>query len=401
MGAGLIPAYAGSTQLHGCQRPPTRAHPRLRGEHVSSTKYVRFSGGSSPLTRGARLATARFPVVQGLIAAYAGSTSPRISNNIVFPAHPRLRGEHFSSHSSAYTGWGSSPLTRGALRPPTRCHQHRRLIPAYAGSTGRFRRRVCRLGAHPRLRGEHAVLPMVKPPPVGSSPLTRGALWCGGLFSLPLRLIPAYAGSTVNHVLLTVLRWAHPRLRGEHAEIKRGATIAQGSSPLTRGAPGHDRALVRVSGLIPAYAGSTSRPAGQSQRAQAHPRLRGEHNYTVDGRRDAEGSSPLTRGARRGLPRIASRFRLIPAYAGSTRRSRCRRRLLTAHPRLRGEHIAPIVDVMMTGGSSPLTRGAPSVCHLVGAGGGLIPAYAGSTGVALAVNAADGAHPRLRGEHTC
>ena len=165
---------------------------------------------------------------------------------------------------------------------------------------------------------------MVKPPPVGSSPLTRGAPGDLDKVNGKKGLIPAYAGSTVVRWVILPPPPAHPRLRGEHGQSCPSDCFALGSSPLTRGAPGHDRALVRVSGLIPAYAGSTSRPAGQSQRAQAHPRLRGEHNYTVDGRRDAEGSSPLTRGARRGLPRIASRFRLIPAYAGSTLR-----RLLT------------------------------------------------------------------------
>ena len=152
----------------------------------------------------------------------------------------------------------------------------------------------------------------------GSSPLTRGALWCGGLFSLPLRLIPAYAGSTVNHVLLTVLRWAHPRLRGEHAEIKRGATIAQGSSPLTRGAPGHDRALVRVSGLIPAYAGSTKTSKIVQAAWPAHPRLRGEHVTASRPITARTGSSPLTRGAPHRARGQGVGVRLIPAYAGST-----------------------------------------------------------------------------------
>ena len=51
----------------------------------------------------------------------------------------------------------------------------RRIIPAYAGSTGsRGRPRNLR-GDHPRIRGEHVSVQLPKGPGGGSSPHTRGA----------------------------------------------------------------------------------------------------------------------------------------------------------------------------------------------------------------------------------
>ena len=174
----------------------TWAHPRLRGEHDELRERGAFSVGSSPLTRGApRLAYAS-STVGGLIPAYAGSTLCVSCKRVNVEAHPRLRGEHFSDlrqHS-----------------PP------RRLIPAYAGSTAYIPESARSPKAHPRLRGEHS-----RPPPVawrqpGSSPLTRGALFSPNWRACLGRLIPAYAGSTMESDARMPSAAAHPRLRGEH-----------------------------------------------------------------------------------------------------------------------------------------------------------------------------------------
>ena len=50
---------------------------------------------------------------------------------------------------------GSSPLTRGARLALAPRVKHSRLIPAYAGSTDTARYFAHRGMAHPRLRGEH------------------------------------------------------------------------------------------------------------------------------------------------------------------------------------------------------------------------------------------------------
>ena len=91
------------------------------------------------------------------------------------------------------------------------------------------------------------------------------------------------------------------------------------------------------------------------------------------------GSSPLTRGKPDPVPRRLDGRRLIPAHAGKTRR-RCRGHVESpAHPRSRGENLE--VDFLKIGGlgSSPLTRGKPSLAPTAAAAAGLIPAHAGKT----------------------
>ena len=92
---------------------------------------------------------------------------------------------------------------------------------------------------------------------VGSSPRMRGAQVQSAKVVGPLRIIPAYAGSTdVAHTLVSS-GTDHPRVCGEHfnrSAMKYGNT---GSSPRMRGA--HDLGLNAIAdiGIIPAYAGST------------------------------------------------------------------------------------------------------------------------------------------------
>ena len=94
-----------------------------------------MTGGSSPLTRGAQLSRVQLDLPCRLIPAHAGSTSKACSTSSKASAHPRSRGEHDPATLDQFAQRGSSPLTRGARRPPVRFHHQRRLIPAHAGST--------------------------------------------------------------------------------------------------------------------------------------------------------------------------------------------------------------------------------------------------------------------------
>ena len=91
----------------------------------------------------------------------------------------------------------------------------------------------------------------------GSSPHTRGARDASLSQLAAARIIPAYAGSTPVSPTPARSRQDHPRIRGEHALHRDGVDVH--------------------SGIIPAYAGSTS-PLTDTQTAPA-------------------GSSPHTRGA--------------------------------------------------------------------------------------------------------
>ena len=152
-----------------------------------------------------------------------------------------------------------------------------------------------------------------------------------------------------------------------------------GSSPHTRGAPRRQPQRPRPGGIIPAYAGSTRGRPGRRWSGRDHPRIRGEHVFSMRIEVRLRGSSPHTRGALEvGL--VESRLRgIIPAYAGSTFGRFDPNDRKTDHPRIRGEHVSKTLPVLAGGGSSPHTRGAPWPRRRQLARRRIIPAYAGST----------------------
>ena len=172
--------------------------------------------GSSPLTREARNLEKTEHGCRGLIPAHAGSTEILDMMSMIFPAHPRSRGEHgFVVHEDYFSG-GSSPLTRGAPQACSACLPNTGLIPAHAGSTWSITAFMLVGRAHPRSRGEHPPAVGIGIGIHGSSPLTRGALVRLASITDPSRLIPAHAGSTRWTAAPSSAPAAHPRSRGEH-----------------------------------------------------------------------------------------------------------------------------------------------------------------------------------------
>ena len=315
--------------------------------------------GSSPHTRGAHRSMDGQTRGRRIIPAYAGSTSRRLETASFKRDHPRIRGEHAWGYPKLCSGTGSSPHTRGARRLGVPGALDCRIIPAYAGSTSPSPRPRTGSRDHPRIRGEHWRSASKRPRIPGSSPHTRGAHHRLHRHAHRMGIIPAYAGSTLEESPDRHRDRDHPRIRGEHAAEAFGFTYTER--------------------IIPAYAGSTSCANGTSNTpadhprirgehahrsppfhyaATDHPRIRGEHSSRAQPGHPAGGSSPHTRGARRPGRGRAGRWRIIPAYAGSTPRSPEDRRRRPDHPRIRGEHPAPFSSMRGPGGSSPHTRGA-------------------------------------------
>ncbi len=221
--------------------------------------------------------------------------------------HPRWRREHTEISAGVVPVKGSSPLARGALSPPPPVQARSgssplargaqgvveedfadvRIIPARAGSIRRQITRPSRRRDPPRSRGEHARPWTLVPMPIGSSPLTRGALGVFAVLVEPHRIIPARAGSTQLGPRKSIRRSDHPRSRGEHVAKFDFLVRAVGSSPLARGAP--PTAAVR----------------------RESPGHRGDRPQRV------RGSSPLARGALGGLPKLGEHVGIIPGRAGS------------------------------------------------------------------------------------
>ena len=237
---GIIPAYAGSTSRARVSCRRLWDHPRIRGEHEVPEPLLQCGAGSSPHTRGARLREAARGGRGWIIPAYAGSTRRRRSASPRGADHPRIRGEH--------------------RRPVDPRQSPRRIIPAYAGSTRVSFNFLAVSRDHPRIRGEHGVCAGASECLPGSSPHTRGAPRRRRLQGGPARIIPAYAGSTGRRRVDCRRAPDHPRIRGEHVDQVLAVPGDAGSSPHTRGALAATAASAGATGIIPAYAGSTMGP---------------------------------------------------------------------------------------------------------------------------------------------
>ena len=191
----------------------------------------------------------------------------------------------------------------------------------------------------------------------GSSPLTRGKHCRFSSGQVLQGLIPAHAGKTGTASLPSSRPRAHPRSRGENVGAVAVGDVVAGSSPLTRGKLFRPPGKRYPGRLIPAHAGKTAATAGPNHHARAHPRSRGENLAPMGSLGGSGGSSPLTRGkpAPRSSPLGLSG--LIPAHAGKTHYSGPSLTSYRAHPRSRGENSAHQQDTARETGSSPLTRG--------------------------------------------
>ena len=172
-----------------------------------------------------------------------------------------------------------------------------------------------------------------------------------------------------------------------------------GSSPLTRGKRRGRRYREAHGGLIPAHAGKTSPTWSLPTTMRAHPRSRGENRGRAAVSTRAPGSSPLTRGKLREDIQAQRTDRLIPAHAGKTSEGLGSASASRAHPRSRGENLYGVGEAGGYPGSSPLTRGKPvDVADLLDHRR-LIPAHAGKTSPLPTTRPSPTAHPRSRGEN--
>ena len=197
---GLIPAHAGKTYRYRQTKRLSGAHPRSRGENSTRTRVLRGVVGSSPLTRGKHQGGGRRRRRMGLIPAHAGKTVLARLGGADAEAHPRSRGENTLPSWPPTPCEGSSPLTRGKRVAVFYGLLLSGLIPAHAGKTSRATSITNTAAAHPRSRGENRPTRLSTASRLGSSPLTRGKPYCGcGPADLG-GLIPAHAGKTLMSV---------------------------------------------------------------------------------------------------------------------------------------------------------------------------------------------------------
>ena len=169
--------------------------PRMRGARTCPFGQCCFEG-SSPRMRGARLRMRWMASPEGIIPAYAGSTDLSVVYGSIDTDHPRVCGEHIGQADTARWQSGSSPRMRGARQSAYKGISWERIIPAYAGSTYHCLSGLSTGADHPRVCGEHLYCQPGSASAVGSSPRMRGAHDRDGGRRISVRIIPAYAGST-------------------------------------------------------------------------------------------------------------------------------------------------------------------------------------------------------------
>ena len=170
-------------------------------------------------------------------------------------------------------------------------------------------------------------------------------------------ITPAYAGTTSISPPRPIKTADHPRLCGDHPLERLVSGPIRGSPPLMRGphtAITCDDVTYRIT---PAYAGTTPRKQPTGPYRRDHPRLCGDHDYTVTICDRVSGSPPLMRGPLRIWDSLTPGLRITPAYAGTTSTSPSATLFPSDHPRLCGDHeLWQMMDDLDLG-SPPLMRG--------------------------------------------
>ncbi len=151
----------------------------------------------------------------------------------------------------------------------------------------------------------------------------------------------------------------HPRLCGDHLVRSSSSWAPRGSPPLMRGPQFENQISAGKWRITPAYAGTTYPPCGPIC--------------------DPEGSPPLMRGPHRRREMITEGLGITPAYAGTTCFKNICRQGPQDHPRLCGDHQCSLRTMTSLDGSPPLMRGPHGVTWASLVGVGITPAYAGTT----------------------
>ena len=272
-----------------------------------------------------------------------------------------------------------------------------RIIPARAGPT--HQHLDCRrlTPDHPRSCGANPWQMVGTRRSVGSSPLVRGQPDPSRRFAPPMRIIPARAGPTLYRKRTAKPCADHPRSCGANTTTPFTITRLAGSSPLVRVQRSGVRLHALALRIIPARAGPTKSPSPRILSVTDHPRSCGANSYFFQSTKADSGSSPLVRGQLHGLVGVVAHGRIIPARAGPTSTRGVPSTSTSDHPRSCGANWTAAESNGFPVGSSPLVRGQRNPQLGLHAGGRIIPARAGPTNIDPKEHPAPTDHPRSCG----
>ena len=334
---GITPAYAG------------KSHQMYMG--------VVCSHGSPPRMRGKGLFFISSHRFFGITPAYAGKRVTSHFSNRSATDHPRVCGEKAEWFRANRYYEGSPPRMRGKVGLPPPFLSMRRITPAYAGKSPKFRNRLDVYKDHPRVCGEKTYRDSPTYPAAGSPPRMRGKASGPGVLSSLSGITPAYAGKSPVRELLLIVSRDHPRVCGEKLAGRCPAPAGLGSPPRMRGKVSRLRYLSRHSRITPAYAGKRILRRLRQISPLDHPRVCGEKCVGSGGQCGAAGSPPRMRGKGTMERKKQSPDRITPAYVGKSPVRVADYRAGEDHPRVCGEKDLELSAETVGLGSPPRMRG--------------------------------------------
>ena len=199
------------------------------------------------------------------------------------------------------------------------------------------------------------------------------------MYMLKSGITPARAGTTFRQSRAS-FRWRdHPRSRGNNWSAARRSLWHLGSPPLAREQLNIGRAMIAITRITPARAGTTTSGEGFQSYRQDHPRSRGNNSEPDAGCPGRGGSPPLAREQQPYVSIKLSTIGITPARAGTTRPRHDRIEPERDHPRSRGNNFAEVAGADVVAGSPPLAREQPDADHCDQSAVGITPARAGTT----------------------
>ena len=167
-----------------------------------------------------------------------------------------------------------------------------------------------------------------------------------------------------------------------------------------RGKAGTESSTPTSARITPAYAGKRNGQSPTMLLRRDHPRVCGEKNAILSGRKTEPGSPPRMRGKVRELLFSFHCARITPAYAGKSLLDKCNCVVFRDHPRVCGEKSLQSVRFSERLGSPPRMRGKDWAKTGAYNAQGITPAYAGKSHPRYHCPWRYRDHPRVCGEKT-
>ena len=198
--------------------------------------------------------------------------------------------------------------------------------------------------------------------------------------------------------LLRAISSVHPHTHGELILTDDLFFQEIGSSPYTRGTRPYCYEVLFRTRFIPIHTGNSCQKPCLSLPLPVHPHTHGELAGCPVQSRSICGSSPYTRGTPTMNTPTEAAARFIPIHTGNSREEPARRRSATVHPHTHGELLYLVKWEIGRIGSSPYTRGTQQPTFPCFPCRRFIPIHTGNSCQVVCIRNVFPVHPHTHGE---